>query len=90
MCSLQRGASFTNMNRYPQRTEATIVLICSLRGFIAFGISYGTVNFVEKFGYAGAFNICAGIVAALMVLGVFVYIFGKHIRKATQRFASDA
>ena len=65
------------------------MLICSLRGFIGFGISYGVIGFVQKEGYAGAFNICAGIVGALMGVGILVYVFGKQIRKRTQRFAID-
>ena len=76
-------------SRYPQRVSAALVLICSFRGFIGFGISYGTLGFVQKEGYQGAFNICAGIVGALMILGVPVYFFGKQIRKRTQRFAVD-
>lgn len=60
-----------------------------MRGFIGFGISYGTISFVQKEGYAGAFNICAGIMGALMFLGIPVYFFGKQIRKRTQRFAID-
>lgn len=77
------------MDAYPQRIDAALVLICSLRGFIGFGISFGAIGFVEKAGYAGAFNICAGIIAALMFLGIFVYIFGAKIRALTQACAQD-
>ncbi|KOC15069.1 hypothetical protein AFLA70_41g004500 [Aspergillus flavus AF70] len=75
------------MDAYPQRVDATLVLICSCRGFIGFGISYGAIAFVHKTGYEGAFNICAGIMAALMVIGIFIYIFGRQIRRRTQKFA---
>ncbi|KAH7366684.1 major facilitator superfamily domain-containing protein [Pyrenochaeta sp. MPI-SDFR-AT-0127] len=77
------------MDAYPQRIDAALVLICSLRGFIGFGISFGAIEFVEKAGYAGAFNICAGIVAALMFLGTFVYSFGTKTRALTQKWAQD-
>ncbi|KAF5005697.1 hypothetical protein F66182_15916, partial [Fusarium sp. NRRL 66182] len=50
------------MDAYPQRVGAALVLICSCRGFIGFGISYGAISFVDKAGYEGGFNICAGIV----------------------------
>lgn len=76
-------------NRYPQRVSAALVLICSLRGFIGFGISYGAIAFVNAIGYEGSFNICTGIVGALMFIGIFVYVFGRHIRRRTQRFAVD-
>jgi hypothetical protein len=77
------------MDAYPQRIDAALVLICSLRGFIGFGISFGAISFVEKEGYEHAFNICAGIVAALMVLGVVVYFLGAKIRAMTQMWAQD-
>ncbi|KAL3483011.1 hypothetical protein BJX62DRAFT_231273 [Aspergillus germanicus] len=75
------------MDAYPQRIDACLVLICSCRGFIGFGISYGAISFVNKAGYEGALNICAGIMGALMFLGILVYIFGRPIRRMTQRFA---
>lgn len=77
------------MDAYPQRIDAALVLICSFRGFIGFGISFGAIGFVEKAGFSGAFNICAGIVAVLMFLGVPVYAFGPRIRAMTQRCAQD-
>jgi hypothetical protein len=73
------------MDAYPQRIGAALVLICSLRGFIGFGISFGSISFVEKAGYKGALNICAGILAALMGMGVVVYVFGAKIRAITQK-----
>lgn len=77
------------MDAYPQRIDAALVLICSLRGFIGFGISFGSISFVEKAGYEGAFNICAGIVGALMGVGIFVYLFGAKIRSITQKYGQD-
>jgi hypothetical protein len=77
------------MDAYPQRIDAALVLICSLRGFIGFGISFGAISFVEKAGYEGAFNICAGIVGALMGMGVVVYFLGSMIRSVTQKWAQD-
>lgn len=77
------------MDAYPQRIDAALVLICSLRGFIGFGISFGSISFVQKAGYEGAFNICAGIVAALMGLGILVSYFGPDIRAFTQKYAQD-
>ncbi|KAI1578534.1 major facilitator superfamily transporter [Pyrenophora tritici-repentis] len=77
------------MDAYPQRIDAALVLICSLRGFIGFGISFGSIGFVNSAGYDGAFNICAGIVGALMCLGIPVYFLGDKIRAMTQRFAQD-
>ncbi|KAE8824388.1 hypothetical protein PTNB73_03748 [Pyrenophora teres f. teres] len=77
------------MDAYPQRIDAALVLICSLRGFIGFAISFGSIGFVNSAGYDGAFNICAGIVGALMCLGIPVYFLGDKIRAMTQRFAQD-
>jgi len=44
---------------------------------------------VDTVGYERSFNICAGIVGALMVLGLPVYLGGKRIRKWTQKYAVD-
>lgn len=77
------------MDAYPQRIDAALVLICALRGFIGFAISEGTVSFIKAKGYDGAFNICGGIVAAAMVLGIPIYIFGGNIRAFTARWAQD-
>jgi hypothetical protein len=77
------------MDAYPQRIDAALVLICSFRGFIGFGISFGSITFVEKAGYSGAFNICAGIVAVLILLGIPVYVLGARIRGMTQRWGQD-
>jgi hypothetical protein len=74
---------------YPQRVDAMLVVICSFRGFIGFGISYGTIAFVDQAGYEGAFNIFAGIVGAFMFLGIPAYFVGKQIRKRTQQWAVD-
>jgi len=77
------------MDAYPQCIDAVLVLICSLRGFIGFGISFGSVAFVQKSGYSGAFNICAGIVGALVLSGLPIYALGGKIRAFTQKWAQD-
>lgn len=69
--------------------DAILVLFCSLRGFIGFGISFGTIAFVEKSGYQGAFNICAGIIGALAILGFPIYFFGKRIRMWSNKWVQD-
>jgi hypothetical protein len=75
---------------YPRPIDVALVIICSLRGFIGFGISFGAISFVEKAGYEHAFNICTGIVAALMGLGIMVYFMGGKIRAMKQKWAQDA
>ncbi|GAB1214418.1 hypothetical protein ATERTT37_003581 [Aspergillus terreus] len=80
--------SFTYViGSYPTRTDALLVVLCACRGFISFGISFGINDFVREQGYEGAMNICAIIVGILAVLGVPVYVFGKPIRRMTQRYA---
>lgn len=81
--------SFTYViGSYPTRTDALLVVLCACRGFISFGISFGINDFVREQGYEGAMNICAIIVGILAVLGVPVYVFGKPIRRMTQRYAT--
>jgi hypothetical protein len=73
------------MDSYSQRIDAALVLICSLRGFIGLKLALGQSASLKKTGYEGAFNICTGIVAALMVLGVVVYLTGAKIWAMTQK-----
>lgn len=83
-------ASFTYViDSYPKQSDAALVVLCFARGVISFGISYGSLAFVQKQGYDGAFNICAIILGVLGFLGVFVYIFGKKIRQFTGRWAKQ-
>lgn len=77
------------LDSYGERAAPLLVLICTVRGLVSFGISYGVTNFVESKGYDGALNICAIIVGVLSALGFPVYFFGKRIRAATAPWATD-
>lgn len=83
-------ASFTYViDSYPAYTDAGLVILCFARGAISFGMSYGSLDFIDVSGYDGAFNICAIIVGVLGFLGIFVYWFGKSIRRFTGRFIAE-
>ncbi|CAG8918560.1 unnamed protein product [Penicillium salamii] len=77
------------MDCYPQRGHVAMVALCAGRGFISFGISFGTTAFVRKSGYDGALNICAIVLGILSVFGLVTYFYGKTFRKLTQRWAVD-
>ncbi|KAF9892290.1 hypothetical protein FE257_002067 [Aspergillus nanangensis] len=77
------------MDCYPQRGHVAMVALCAGRGFIAFGISFGTTAFVRHSGYDGALDICAIVIGVLGGLGIVVYFLGKKMRKFTQRWAVD-
>ncbi|KAI8651849.1 MFS domain-containing protein [Fusarium sp. Ph1] len=82
-------ASFTfAIDSYPARSDAILVVLCFARGVISFGLSYGSLEFIERVGYDGAFNICAIILGVLGILGIPVYIFGKKVRQMTQPWAT--
>lgn len=81
-------ASFTYaIDSYPSHSDAGLVVLCFARGVISFGISYGSLEFIQAKGYDGTFNICAIIIGILGFLGIGVYIMGKRIRAWTQRVA---
>lgn len=81
-------ASFTYaIDSYPSLSDASLVVLCFVRGVISFGISYGSLEFVQKKGYDGAFDICAIILGILGFLGIGVFLGGKKIRAWTQRVA---
>jgi hypothetical protein len=61
------------MDTYPQRIDAALVVVCSLRDFIGLVILLGAIGFIEKAGYDGVLNVRAGKVAAIMRLGFAVY-----------------
>ncbi|KAJ5363863.1 MFS general substrate transporter [Penicillium cataractarum] len=77
------------MDCYPQRGHIAMVALCAGRGFISFGISFGTTAFVRVSGYDGALDICAIVLGVLTSFGFVTYFFGKSFRKFTQRWAVD-
>lgn len=77
------------MDCYPQRGHVAMVALCAGRGFISFGISFGTTAFVRTSGYKGALDICAIVLGVLASFGFVTYFFGKSFRKFTQRWAVD-
>lgn len=79
--------SFTYaMEAYPTRVGPLVVMLCVARGFISWGLSWGSVQFIASEGYDGAFNICAVVLGVLGVLGLPIFFFGKQIRQFTQRW----
>ncbi|KAL3294958.1 MFS transporter [Colletotrichum asianum] len=83
-------ASFTYViDSYPSRSDAALVVLCFARGVVSFGMSYGAIRFINAKGYAGSFNICAIIMGLLGFLGIFVYAFGKKLRRVTQAWIHD-
>lgn len=77
------------LDSYPQRAGPLLVIICAVRGIMSFGVSYGITPFIEQNGYDGAFGVFGGLTGAFGVLGIFVFIFGKKIRKITGRYCVD-
>lgn len=77
------------LDSYPARAGPVLVIVCAFRGIISFGTSYGTSPFIDGHGYDGAFAVYGALTAAIGLLGIPVYFFGKRIRKVTGRFAKD-
>ncbi|KAJ5109546.1 hypothetical protein N7456_006221 [Penicillium angulare] len=75
------------LDSYPARAGPLLVIICAFRGFISFGTSYGTSQFVARDGYDGAFGTFGALTCVFGLLGVPIYIWGKKIRQFTGRFA---
>ena len=74
------------LDAYPTRTAPVLVVICALRGFVSFGVSYGVQKFIESAGYDGSFGTYAGLTGLFGVLGVVVFFTGKRIRAFTSRW----
>ncbi|KUM59905.1 hypothetical protein ACN42_g7240 [Penicillium freii] len=77
------------LDSYPQRASSLLIIICAFRGIISFGVSYGISPFIDRNGYDGAFGTFGGLTAALGLLGVPVFIWGKNIRERTGKFTVD-
>ncbi|KAJ5623686.1 hypothetical protein N7490_012291 [Penicillium lividum] len=77
------------LDSYSQRASSLLIIICAFRGIISFGVSYGISPFVDRNGYDGAFNTFGGLTAALGLLGIPVFIWGKKIRELTGKYAMD-
>ena len=73
------------LDSYPAYSAAVLVVICSLRGFLSFGISSGIQKVIESSGYITAFEIYAGLIASFGVLGIWMYLRGKAIRGVMER-----
>ncbi|KAH9904305.1 major facilitator superfamily domain-containing protein [Xylariomycetidae sp. FL2044] len=77
------------LDSYPARAGPLLIIICAFRGIISFGVSYGITPFIARSGYDGAFGTFGGLTAALGLLGIPVYVWGKQIRHFTGRFSKD-
>ncbi|GKZ20740.1 hypothetical protein AbraIFM66951_003041 [Aspergillus brasiliensis] len=78
-----------SLDSYGERAAPILVLICAIRGFISFGISFGITKFVTEKGFQGALDICAIIAGVVAALGIPVFIFGGWVRKVTMKYAVD-
>lgn len=86
ICIVLLGYTYC-LDAYAERAAPILVLICAVRGFISFGISFGITKFVTVEGYESALNICAIVMGAVSAFGIPVYFLGKRIRKATMKYA---
>lgn len=75
------------LDSYPKRAGPVLVLVCALRGFIAFGLTYSVVPLVDHYGYATVWGIYAALTAGLGLFGIFFFLTGKKIRHFTQKWA---
>ena len=64
---------------FPVAFEA-LVAVNAVKQLFAFGFSYGVIPWVTLDGFAGAFGAMAGIQAAVTLLGLVLWYFGKRLR----------
>ncbi|KAH7018028.1 major facilitator superfamily domain-containing protein [Microdochium trichocladiopsis] len=76
------------LDSYPARAGPLLIIICAFRGIISFGVSFGITPFIENNGYDGAFNTFGGLTAALGLMAIPMYIWGKKIRARFGKYAS--
>ncbi|TDZ38111.1 hypothetical protein CTRI78_v010950 [Colletotrichum trifolii] len=59
---------------------ACVVVIVGTKNNVSFGVTHGLTLMVERFGYHTAFGILAGILSAIFLLGIPVYILNPKWR----------
>ena len=80
-------SSYTySIDAYPERAGAILLLFCSSRGIVSFGVSLSTVDFLEKAGPRGALNVLAILFGVVSAFGIPFYFFGPAIRRLTARY----
>ncbi|KAL5361218.1 major facilitator superfamily domain-containing protein [Aspergillus floccosus] len=62
-----------------------LVAVVGTKNIIAFGLSYGINPMVEKYDYATAMGILAGINAGIFLLGIPVYLLNPRWRRSQDR-----
>ncbi|KAH6995108.1 major facilitator superfamily domain-containing protein [Ilyonectria destructans] len=77
------------LDSYPARAGPLLVIICAFRGIISFGVSYGIAPFITNNGYDGAFSVFGGLTAAMGLLGIPIYFWGKKIRIFTGKYSKS-
>ncbi|KAH7361588.1 major facilitator superfamily domain-containing protein [Plectosphaerella cucumerina] len=76
------------LDSYPQRASSVLILLCSHRGFLSFGVVYRVWDMVDSMGYDKAFGMFGGLTGLMGVLGVVLFFTGKSIRRWTSRWVS--
>ena len=56
------------LDSYPARAGPCLVVITAFRGFVSFGVSYGTTEFIARNGYDGCFGTLGALTGAFAVL----------------------
>jgi hypothetical protein len=75
-----------SIDYYGERAAPIWVLICTICGFISFGISFGATNLVRAKGYESALNICAIVMGVVSFFCFPIFFLGKKIRTATMQY----
>ncbi|GJN94180.1 hypothetical protein Rhopal_007254-T1 [Rhodotorula paludigena] len=70
---------------YPRYAGQLLTLATIVKNVLAFGFSYGAVDWVMAWSWKRALGCWAGIVAAVCCMGVPVYIWGKQLRVISSR-----
>ncbi|KAK7972571.1 HOL1 [Apiospora saccharicola] len=73
------------LDSWPREAGALLLVVATGRGFISFGLGYGTVPSVHRLGYDGAMNMYAIVCGVVSLLGVPAFFLGKRVRLWTQR-----
>lgn len=71
---------------FPVKIAPSFVVICTGRGFISFGVSYGVLPAIKTMGYDGTMTMLGALCGGLALLAVPIYFVGPQLRKLGERY----
>lgn len=71
---------------FPLKAAPSYVVICTGRGFISFGVSYGVLPAIKSMGYDGTMILLGVFCGCLALVAIPTYFLGPKLRKLGEKY----